>query len=73
MALEFTIFISREFLLRNYSLDKHHSDVFDWFQLYYLAMDQFVIVTGDPDLSHRTQQSSQAGRIMSFAQFLSSL
>lgn len=41
-VLHFTIFISREFLLRNYSPDKHHSDVFDQFQLQYLAMDRFV-------------------------------
>jgi hypothetical protein len=28
-VLEFTIFVAREFLLRNYSLEKHQSDVFD--------------------------------------------
>jgi hypothetical protein len=52
--LEFTIFVTREFLLRNYSLEKHQSDVFDQFQLQYLAMDRFVIVSRDPDLSRRT-------------------
>ena len=46
-VLEFAIFVAREFLLRNYSLDKHQSDVFDQFQLQYLAMDRFVIVSGD--------------------------
>jgi len=72
-VLEFTIFVSREFLLRNYSLQKHESDVYDQFQLQYLAMDRFVIVSGDPDLSKRTACSSQAGRIMSFQKFLQSL
>jgi hypothetical protein len=69
-AIEFTIFITREFLLRNYSPEKHHSDVFDQFQLQYLAIDRFAIVSGDPDLSKRTARSSQADRIMTFDQFL---
>jgi hypothetical protein len=69
-VLEFTIFVTREFLLRNYSPEKHESDVFDQFQLQYLAMDKFVIVSGDPDLSTRTKLSSQASRIMSFDEFL---
>ena len=72
-VLEFTIFVAREFLIRNYSLEKHHSDVFDQFQLQYLAFDRFTIVSGDPDLSTRTRLSSQAHRIMSFEQFLASL
>lgn len=72
-VIEFTIFVAREFLLRNYSLEQHHSDVFDQFQLQYLAMDRFIIVSGDRDLSTRTQQSVQAARIMSFDQFLTSL
>lgn len=72
-VLEFTIFIAREFLIGNYSLEGHDSDVFDMYQLQYLAMDRFVIVTNDPDLVHRTQQSHQASRIMSFDQFLSTL
>lgn len=72
-VLEFTIFISREFLISNYSLAEHDSDVFDMYQLQYLAMDRFVIVTHDPDLTHRTQHSDQASRIMTFDQFLSTL
>ena len=72
-VLEFTIFVTREFLLRNYSAEKHDSDVFDQFQLQYLAMDGFVVVTRDPDLSKRTLQSSRADRIMSFTQFLEKL
>lgn len=72
-VLEFTIFVSREFLTRNYSPEKHHSDVYDQFQLQYLAMDRFVIVTGDTDLSMRTRESSQANRIMSFERFLETL
>lgn len=72
-VLEFTTFIAREFLIGNYSLEQHDSDVFDMFQLQYLAMDRFVIVTNDPDLIHRTQHSHQASRIMSFDQFFSTL
>jgi len=72
-VLDFTIFVAREFLLRNHLLKKHQSDVFDQFQLQYLAMDRFVIVSADPDLSTRTRQSSQADRIMSFEQFLKTL
>lgn len=72
-VLEFTLFVAREFLLGNYSLEKHQSDVFDQFQLQYLAMDRFVIVTADPDLSTRTRKSPQASRIMSFDQFLGTL
>jgi hypothetical protein len=71
-VLEFTIFVAREFLLRNYSLEKHHSDVFDQFQLQYLAIDRFVIVSGDLDLSKRTANSTQADRIMTFQKFLQS-
>jgi len=72
-VLEFTIFVTREFLLRNYSPEKHQSDVFDQFQLQYLAMDRFVIVSADPDLTKRTQRSSQADRIMQFDDFLETL
>lgn len=72
-AFEFAAFVTREFLLRNYSLQKHQSDIFDLFQLEHLAIDRFVIVTGDPDLVVRTKQSPQANRIMSFEQFLTTL
>ncbi len=69
-VLEFTTFVSREFLLRNYNPDKHDSDVFDMFQLQYLAMGRFVIVSEDSGLVNRTSQSCQAERIMSFQAFL---
>jgi hypothetical protein len=69
-ALEFVTFVTREFLLSNYNLEKHQSDVFDHFQLLHLALDRFVIVTADPDLLTRTQKSAQASRIMTFDQFL---
>jgi len=72
-VLEFAIFVTREFLLGNYSVEKHDSDVFDQFQLQYLATDEFVIVSGDSDLLRRTQRSPQASRIMSFDQFLHTL
>ena len=73
-VLEFTIFVNREFLLQpNYSPENHQSDIFDMFQLQHLAFLKFVIVSNDPDLTTRTRQSSQAGRIMSFDQFLQTL
>ena len=72
-ALEFVTFVSQEFLLRNYKPERHHSDVFDHFQLLHLALDRFVIVSADPDLLTRTRRSSQASRIMTFAQFLETL
>jgi hypothetical protein len=72
-VVEFTIFVAREFLVGNHSPEKHHSDVFDQFQLQYLAMDRFVIVTADPDLSKKSQHSPQAARIMSFDRFLQTL
>ena len=73
-VLAFTIIVNREFLLQpNYSLENHQSDIFDMFQLQYLAFDRFVIVSNDPDLTTRTQQSTQADRIMSFDQFLQTL
>ena len=72
-VLEFTIWVAREFLLGTYKHDQHESDVFDQFQLHYLAMDRFVIVSADADLLTRVQKSTQAARIMSFDQFLSTL
>jgi len=73
-VLEFTIFVAREFLMQpNYAPENHQSDIFDMFQLQYLAFDKFVIVSSDSDLTNRTRQSSQADRIMSFDQFLQTL
>ena len=72
-VLELTIFVTREFLTRNYNLEKNESDVYDQFQLNYLAMDRFVIVSEDENLRTRTARSSQARRIVSFDEFLKSL
>ncbi|PYT60270.1 MAG: hypothetical protein DMG35_11595 [Acidobacteria bacterium] len=72
-VLEFTIFVTREFLTRNYNLEKNKSDVYDQFQLYYLSMDRFIIVSEDKNLRTRTARSSQARRIMSFDEFLKTL
>ena len=72
-AMEFVSFVTQEFLLRNYKLEKHKSDVFDHFQLLHLALDRFVIVSADPDQLTRTRLSPQASRIMTFAQFLQTL
>jgi len=60
-------------LLGNYNVEKHESDVYDQFQLHYLALDRFVIVSEDRDLQTRIAHSSQAGRILSFQRFLQSL
>lgn len=72
-ALEYTAFVAREHLLRNYNLEKHESDVYDLFQLNYLAMDRFIIVSQDRNLRTRTARSPQAGRIRSFEKFLQTL
>jgi hypothetical protein len=72
-ATEFAIFVVREFMFHNYSIDKHLSDAFDQVQLFYLAIDRFVVVSSDPDILLRTRQSQQASRIMSFQQFLQTL
>jgi hypothetical protein len=72
-VVEFSMFVLHAFLTGNYSIEKNSSDVIDQFQLRYLAMDRFVIVTGDPDLSKRTARSSQADRIMTFHDFLQTL
>ena len=72
-SFEFSTFVAREFLVRDYSLEKRSSDVFDFFQLHYLGMDKYVIVSDDADLTKRTSRSPQAGRIMSFDAFMASL
>ena len=71
--MEFVTFVTQEFLLRNYNLEKHRSDVFDHFQLLHFALDRFVVVSADPDLLTRTRLSPQASRIMTFGQFLQTL
>jgi hypothetical protein len=72
-VIEFTIFVAREFLIGDYNLEKHDSDVYDQFQLHHLALDRFVIVTADADLHKRTQRSQQAARILTFQEFLQTL
>lgn len=72
-TFEFSTFVAREFLMRDYSLEKHSSDVFDFFQLHYLAMDEYVIVSEDSDLTKRTSSSSQAHRLMCFDDFLTTI
>jgi hypothetical protein len=72
-VLEFTVFVLHAFLTGNYSLERNSSDVFDQFQLRYLAKDSFVVVTGDADLSNRTVPSSQTHRVMTFHDFLQTL
>jgi len=72
-SFEFGNFVVREFLTKNYSVEKNASDVCDLFQLRYLGLDRFVIVTADPDLTKRTVRSSQADRILTFEQFLRKL
>jgi hypothetical protein len=39
-VLQFTTYVMREFLTRDYKLENHDSDVYDQFQLHYLAMDR---------------------------------
>jgi len=71
-VIEFTIFVDRQ-IAGNYNLEKNESDVYDQFQLHYLAMDRFIIVSEDRNLRTRTAGSSQAKQIMSFDEFLKSL
>lgn len=72
-VLEFTIYVTREFLTPDNKLENHESDVYDQFQLHYLALDRFIIISEDRDFRTRTTRSTQAGRIMSFGQFLATL
>jgi len=72
-VLRFTGFVVGEFLEGDYSLEKRSSDIFDQFQLHYLAIDRFMIVSEDSDLTKRSAKSPQAKRIMSFDTFLQGL
>jgi hypothetical protein len=72
-VLKFTTSVVRDFSVTNYSIQKRASDALDQFQLRYLALDKFVIVTQDALLSKRTARSSQADRIMTFQKFLGML
>lgn len=65
--------MSREILLRNYNFEKHDSDLYDYFQLHYLALGRVAVVTEDADLRTRAARSSQAERILTFERFLQSL
>lgn len=71
--IDFSIFVYREMLLGNYKPEKHASDVYDQFQLHYLAMDRFILVSEDRALATRTASSAQADRILSFEAFLKGL
>ena len=68
-----TISLQSDFLERDYVLEKHASDVFDQFQLHYLALDDFTLVTRDRRIRSRTAGSPQTSRIMSFEDFQRSL
>ena len=52
-VLRFTRYVVRDFVIGKYSLTKNDSDVFDQFQLHYLALDGFVLVSHDPDMTKR--------------------
>jgi len=69
-VIEFSIFVASEFLASNYRLEKHWSDVYDQFQLHYLAIEGAVIVTADSDLLTRARHSAQANQIVSFGDFV---
>jgi hypothetical protein len=72
-VLKFTTAVVRDFSITNYSIEKRASDALDQFQLRYLAMDKYVLVTNDTPLSTKTAKSSQAHRIMNFENFLRTL
>jgi hypothetical protein len=69
-VLTFAISIVREVLLRRYSFSKHDSDVYDFLQLHYLALDRFVFVTGDERLRNRLSLSTQGSRLLNFQAYL---
>lgn len=69
-VLQFTLWVLHESLVRKYAYDKHDSDVYDQFQLHYLADERYVFVSNDKKLRNRTADSSQASRILSFDQFM---
>lgn len=69
-VISFTIWVLQESLLRKYAFENHESDIYDQFQLHYLANENYVFVTNDKKLRGRTASSAQAGRILSFDQFL---
>ncbi len=72
-VFRFTFWVLRECLLRKYAYKKHESDIYDQFQLHYLADQRYVLVSDDPDLWKRTAGSSQADRILCFDKFLKTL
>ncbi len=72
-VLRFTFWVVRESLLRSYAYSRHDSDVYDQFQLHYLADERYVFVTNDHKLRNRTTESSQASRILCFDQFMKGL
>ncbi len=72
-VLRFTFWVLRECLLGRYAYNRHESDIYDQFQLHYLADERYVFVTNDQKLRNRTAESSQAHRILSFEQVLKSL
>jgi len=72
-VLRFTFWVLRESLLCRYAYDQHESDIYDQFQLHYLAAERYVFVTNDQKLRNRTSEFSQADRILSFEQFLKTL
>ncbi len=72
-VLRFTFSVLRECLLGRYAYDRRESDIYDQFQLHYLAHKTYVFVTNDQKLRNRTAESTQADRILSFGQFLKTL
>jgi hypothetical protein len=72
-VLTLAISILRDVFLRNYAFSKHDSDVYDLFQLHYLALDRYVLVTDDERLAKRLDVSTQRSKVMSFGAFLGTL
>jgi hypothetical protein len=51
-------------LLRKYAFPKRDSDIYDLFQLHYLACEQFVFVTHDGTLMSKVQQKYAADLLL---------
>jgi len=58
------ISIMKVVLLRKYAFPKRDSDIYDLFQLHYLACEQFVFVTRDGTLMSKVQQKYAADLLL---------
>jgi hypothetical protein len=68
-AFSFRKSVLDQTLRSNYRFEEDASSYYDLQQLCYLCHDSLVFVTDDGPLRHRIAKSSQADRVVSFADF----